>query len=188
MSLDCLHAELTTILLAGADTIATSSCAIIIYVLQSPTALVKLRSEYRDARELSLISPIPQQAEVLEHCPYYVACVKESMRLCPSVQSIFPREVKSDQTLVLEGNEIPPRTEIACNPWIIHRDTQIYGVDADIWRPERWLDNDGESGRVLEKYNLGLGYGSRVCLGRDLGMMELFKFPLMVRFPLEKKS
>lgn len=60
-----------------------------------PTALAKLRSEYRGARELGLVSPIPQQAEVLEHCPYYVACVKESMRICPSVQSIFHREVKS---------------------------------------------------------------------------------------------
>lgn len=85
------------------------------------------------------------------------------------------------QTLVLEGNEIPPGTEVACNPWITHRDPQIYGADADIWRPKRWLENDGEDGKVFDKYNLALGYGSRICIGRDLGMMELLKFPLMVR-------
>jgi cytochrome P450 len=182
MGLDSLRAELTTLLLAGADTIATAACSAIIHILQSPMALAKLLCEHKGARDLGLLSPIPQQAEVLEHCPYYVACVKESMRICPSVQSIFPREVMPDQALVLEGKVIPPGTEVACNPWIIHRDRKIYGADADVWRPERWLENNGEAGKVLEKYNLALGYGSRICLGRDLGMMQLLKFPLMVSF------
>ena len=182
MSLDSIHAELTTVLLAGADTIATASCSIIIYILQSPQALAKVLYEYKRGRQLGLLSPVPQQAEVLEHCLYYVACVKETMRICPSVQSIFPRQVTPDQTLVLEAKEIPPGTEVACNPWITHRDRQVYGLDADVWRPERWVENNGKSERVLERHNLALGYGSRICLGRDLGMMELLKFPLIVNF------
>ena len=100
------------------------------------------------------------------------------MRLCPSVQSIFPREVLPQHKLEIEGREIPVGTEVACNPWIIHRDREVYGDDAEAWRPERWLEEN--DGKKLEKYNLSLGYGSRVCLGRDLGLMELMKIPLMV--------
>jgi len=180
MSIDSLHAEMTVILLAGADTIATAACSIISYILQSPEARATILDEFQKALKDSLLSPIPKHAEVVEHCPYYVACLKESMRLCPSVQSIFPRLVENGQALVLEGKQIPPGTEVACNPWITHRDKEIYGEDAEIWRPERWLENNGEAGTVLEKYDLSLGYGSRICLGRDLGMMELMKFPLMV--------
>lgn len=90
MDLGSFLAELTTTLLAGADTISTTACTTIIYILQSPPALAKIISEYKSAQSLGLLSPIPQQAEVLEHCPYYVACLKESMRVCPSVRSIFP--------------------------------------------------------------------------------------------------
>jgi cytochrome P450 len=183
MSLGGLRAEITTTLLAGFDTTSTTSCGIIIHALRSPATLAKILAEFRNAREHGLLSPIPQQAEVLEHLPYYVACVRESMRLEPSVQSIFPRQVMPEQTLVLEGKVVPIGTEVACNPWITHRDHRIYGADAELYRPERWLENGGESGKFLDKYYLGLGYGSRVCMGRDLAMMELLKFPLMVSVP-----
>lgn len=80
MMVDSLYAESTIMLLAGADTIATTGCAAIIHIPQSPPALAKVLSEHRAARERGLLSQLPQQSEVLEHCPYYVACLKESVR------------------------------------------------------------------------------------------------------------
>jgi len=165
MSREAVQAELTAILLAGADTISTASCAVVVNVLRDRDSIGRILDE---AKGLSSKRP----ALVYEKCPYFIACVRESMRLYPSVPSILPREVRSP--LVIDGREIPIGTEVACNPWIIHRDREIYGADADVWRPERWLDEN------LEKYNLGFGYGSRICLGRELGMLELIQITLTV--------
>lgn len=41
---------------------------------------------------------------------------------------------------IIDGFKIPGGTIVGINPWVIHRNTEIYGEDADVFRPERWLD------------------------------------------------
>ena len=73
---------------------------------------------------------------------------------------------------------------MASNPWITHRDQEMYGIDAEEWIPDRWLDP--EKAKILEKYSFTFGYGSRICLGRQLGMMSALKVPLTVRLSMKE--
>ena len=43
------------------------------------------------------------------------------------------------------------QTLLSVNPWLIHRNQDCFGADAEIYNPERWLD-DAEKVRQMEKY------------------------------------
>lgn len=152
-------------------------------MVQSPSAYEKVMTEVDAATKRSLLSsPVPQYNEVLEHLPYYVACVYETLRLCPPAPNIFPRLVSAGG-IQLAGKFVPAGTEVTSNPFIANRDKGVYGKDAEEFRPERWLDEGGakldeERVKNYMKYNFTFGYSTRGCLGRDIAMMELVKAPL----------
>ena len=163
--------------MAGADTTGTAIQSILTYVLSQPTVYPTLMSEIDAASRAGKISRIPTYQEVSDHLPYYVAVVKESLRLRPSASNILPRLV-GKEGLVLDGKVVPGGLEVSCQPWVLHREKRIYGEDAEEFRPERWLETEG--GMEVERYNMTFGYGARSCLGKDIAFMELFKAPLQV--------
>lgn len=56
------------------------------------------------------------------------------------------------------------------------RNTEVFGADAEVFRPERFLDCDAEL-RVyrLRAVDLAFGHGRWLCLGKTLAMIELNK-------------
>ncbi|KAM7205447.1 Cytochrome P450 monooxygenase sdnT [Naviculisporaceae sp. PSN 640] len=112
---------------------------------------------------------------------YTLATIKEAQRLHPVIGMSLSRKVPASG-LSIDGVYIPPRTTVGCNPVSLHRNTSIFGDDADQFRPERWLQDDVEKRRVMERYNLTWGGGARTCPGRHLAEMVLWKVvPALVR-------
>lgn len=171
-----LRSEILIVLMAGADNTTSAICTTLFHLISSPSALSRVLEEVETATSAGKISSVPQHSEILQWCPFYIACVKESLRLNPSLPSFLPRY--SEEGLVINNIPIPAGTEIASNPWITGRDPEIYGDDVEEWKPERWLDV--ERARVMEKYSFVFGYGSRPCLGAKMGWLSACKVPLMV--------
>jgi cytochrome P450 len=77
--------------------------------------------------------------------------------------------------LKLDDAFLPPGTIIGVNPWIMHRDPSIFGEDAEVWNPSRWIDTDAERVKRMDQHILTFGAGKRTCLGKNSAMLEIHK-------------
>jgi cytochrome P450 len=88
--------------------------------------------------------------EAQKNLPYFQACLKEAMRLQPAVGLNITRKVPPGGAEI-DGVRVPEGTSVAVNGWVLHRDEAVWGKDADIYRPERWLDVDKERLREMDR-------------------------------------
>ena len=154
---------------AGSDTTAISLTAAIAYLAMTPDALAKLREELDSAD-----APDPIAFKDAQKLPYLRAVVYETLRMHPAVGAPLTRVIGPDGAQ-LAGYFFPPGTEVGVNAWVVHRDTSIFGADADKFNPDRWLIDDSEKRANMERNWLAFGAGPRVCLGKNISLLEMYK-------------
>ena len=116
-----------------------------------------------------------------QHMPYLQACVKECLRYHPPLGQVLHRDVPPGGT-TLCGHHFPEGVVVGCNAWTVHRDKAVYGQNADDFDPDRWLRASPEQLVMMEKTNLYFGGGSRVCIGKNIALLEIHKtIPEMLR-------
>ncbi|TGO39454.1 hypothetical protein BHYA_0053g00070 [Botrytis hyacinthi] len=161
-----IQAELLNILLAGRDTTASLLAILFMILSREQNVLEKLRKEI-----IGLEGRAPTFEEIKD-MKYLKWCINETMRLYPIVptssrvairDTVLPRGGGPDArspTMVKKG------TLIQFSSYGLHRRKDIYGEDADEFRPERW-----------EKLRAGWEYiafsgGPRICIGQQFALME----------------
>ena len=102
----------------------------------------------------------------LKELPYLEQCVKEAMRILPSVW-IFMKQPTED--VDVRGYLIPKGAPVAFSPYIIHRDPRWYPspltFDPDRFSPER-------EKLIPKGAYIPFSGGARVCIGKACAMME----------------
>lgn len=116
------------------------------------------------------------------------------MRVHPGVAMLLERYVPDTGLKLPNDDFVPPGTSVGINPFVVNRNKAVWGVDADEFRPERWLQAPGESDtafqerlRLFNATDLTFGGGSRMCLGRHLALLETYKIvaTLVGRYDIE---
>lgn len=180
-----VKAEYLTFSSAALDGVAAFISPFIDVLITRPDIHQRILEELADAESRGLItSPVAQYAEIKSRLPYFNACVLESLRLKTTVETILPRHAPPTGILY-NGLYIPPGTQMGASPYVVHRDTSVFGENANEFRPDRWL---GDPARIalMERYSMTFGYGTRDCAGQNYARLEIAKcsLELLRRFEL----
>jgi len=167
-------------LIAGADTTAITIRTAFYYGLRTPGVWSRLRAELTAAGLTKEMCPIAYKEA--RQIPYLEAMVREALRIFPAVGLSLERYVPAGGQKLLDGSFVPENTILAFNAYVINRNRDVWGPDADQFRPERWLRAEGESDEAfrsrlqgMNNADLSFGAGSRICLGQNIALMQMYK-------------
>ncbi|KAJ4370788.1 hypothetical protein N0V83_005310 [Neocucurbitaria cava] len=169
---------------AGSDTSAGTLRAVMLNALTNPTIYSKLRAEIDENLAAGKISSPITDAEARQ-LPYLQATIREGLRIMPPASGAFFKTVPPAGD-VIDGKFIPGGTQIGSSPLGIHRSKRIFGVDADIFRPERWIEASPEKfAEMANTVDLVFHYGKYQCLGKGVALMEFNKVFVEAGIPLQ---
>ncbi|KAI3398021.1 hypothetical protein diail_9998 [Diaporthe ilicicola] len=173
-------AHMTLLIQAGADTTGSGLGATLRLLLTHPGAMARVRAEIAAADARGLLGPVVQYDEARAHLPYTSACIRESLRVNPPIPQILPR-LAPRGGIVIDGALIPEGTEMTSQAYVVQRDADVFGADAHEFLPERWLGPEDQVAR-MEAGMFAFGMGARVCLGKEIALMEMHKLvPEIIR-------
>ncbi|RDW80147.1 hypothetical protein BP6252_04785 [Coleophoma cylindrospora] len=157
-------------ILAGSDTTASAMRATLLHISTSPRVLNRLVSEIAST---PISSPITD-AEARK-MPYLQAVIKEGLRIFPPVTGLMFKDVPAGGD-TLNGYYVPENTKLGYCAFGLMLDTNLWGPDSKMFRPERWFEGSAEEIRRKESnLDLVFGYGRWQCLGKSVAQIELNK-------------
>ncbi|KAL1999931.1 hypothetical protein VTN02DRAFT_3787 [Thermoascus thermophilus] len=167
-----LRDQLLNILLAGRDTTSSLLSSVFYFLSHHPAIWDTLRKEILDTfgaggekEEINFRS--------LKDLPYLRYVLNETLRLLPPVPSNVRFAVK-DTTLPVGGGPdgrspvyIRKGQSVGYTVWSLHRRQDIWGADADEFRPERWREFTPKGWEYIP-----FNGGPRICLGQQYALTE----------------
>lgn len=130
---------------AGSDSTAITLTSVIYHLLKNPDSMKTLLAELDDA---NLPSPVPW--DIAHQLLYLDSCIKEALRMTPALGIPLER-VAPAGGIELCGRYFEGGTVLGVNAWVAHRDQGVYGADAALWRPERWIEASREKRKEMER-------------------------------------
>ena len=166
---DSLRGQIISLLMAGRDTTACLMTWTFFLLVRHPRILETLRAEINS----NCSDPASLTRADLRKMNYLQNVLTETLRLYPSVPVNF-RTAKMTTVLPTGGGPdrtapvlIPKGSTVAYSTYAMHRRPDLYGMDAELFRPERWNE---DMPMRLDKTSATWGYlpfngGPRACLG-----------------------
>lgn len=147
-------------------------------LMTSPVSYNALIAEINEASR-TVSKPI-SWAET-QTLPYLQAVVREGLRLWAPVAGLGFKTVPPEGDYI-NGYFVPGGTEIGQGFHGVGRSKAIWGQDANVFRPGRWLDAEGSIlNDMIAAVDTHFGFGKYSCLGKHIALMEIHKAVFEVR-------
>ena len=173
--------QMMTFLGAGHETTAASLQWAIYYLARNQDVQSRLRDEVRtnlpptsfsEKASTTSFSSSNISAAAIDSLPYLNAVCNEIFRFRPPVRSTIRISVRDT---MIAGVPIPKDTVIILAPEVINHEKELWGPDADVFNPERWMGpGRANTGGAVSNYAmLTFLHGPRSCIGQGFTKSEL---------------
>ncbi|XP_021904393.1 cytochrome P450 704C1-like isoform X2 [Carica papaya] len=182
-------------IIAGKDTTATTLAWFMYMLCKHPEIQEKVSQDVKEAmkrREVTNLTELAAEMreETLENMHYLHAAITETLRLYPAVP-VDAKFCLSDDTFP-DGFDVRKGDMVAYQPYAMGRMKFIWGDDAEEFRPERWLNEEGKFQQESPFKFTAFQAGPRICLGREFAyrQMKIFSAVLLgcFRFRLSNEN
>ncbi|KAH7018093.1 cytochrome P450 [Microdochium trichocladiopsis] len=182
------EAECQVQIIAGSDTTGTTIRTALFFTLSTPRIHAKLLDEINKAVDEGLV----EEGETITYkqakkLPYLQAVIYEAIRMRPpALYGHF--KVVPPEGDTIDGVFLPGGTAVSHNIFGIMMSEDIFGADAEIFRPERLLECPAEHKAEMERViELAFGSGRWLCAGKLVAFTQLSKviFELLREFDMQ---
>ncbi|KAM7187535.1 Cytochrome P450 [Rhypophila sp. PSN 637] len=167
-------------MIAGADTTAIVIRSAVYYCLKEPRIWMRLREELDKAGLGKDQAPLGYKD--LRGIAYLEGIVREALRILPGVSGNLERYVPAGGVSLPDGSFVPEGCILAFNAYVLGRNREVWGDDAEEFKPEMWLKKKEETEeeyqarlKAMNGADLSFGGGSRTCLGMHMGLLQVYK-------------
>lgn len=162
-----IYKVIVDLFLAGGETTGTSLDWALLYMIRYPDIQEKCQAEIDKVVGTNRSVKLSDKGGL----PFLEATLLEIQRIGNTLTFSLPHVAKTDATL--QGYSIPKDAIVIANLYSAHIDEK-YWDDPETFRPERFLNSDGELQR--KEAFVPFSIGPRFCIGEPLARMELFLF------------
>ncbi|KAJ4386000.1 Cytochrome P450 monooxygenase aba1 [Gnomoniopsis smithogilvyi] len=184
------------LIVGGTESTASALRSILIHTMTCPQVYKSLKGEIFQAinggRLTKTSSDVIRNDEAAS-LSYLRAVIYEGIRMRPPLLGLFPKVVPPEGE-VFDGKFIPGGTGICMNTSSLLRRQDLFGQDAHVFRPERFLElgavGSPRRNEMERNVELAFGYGANQCVGKPLALMEIYKaiFEVYRNFDLQLVS
>ncbi|KAF0406854.1 cytochrome P450 [Gigaspora margarita] len=164
-----LRDVILNLIIAGRDTTAQALSWMMYSIMTHPSVEDSLLNEINSI--LSQNTPIPLYDDVKQLFKYTKATFYETLRLYPSV----PKNLKvcTKDNLLPNGVPVYANEFVVWVPWAMGRDKKIWGEDAQVFEPQRFLDDEDLLRPQNQSRFIAFHAGPRTCLGQQFATIEV---------------
>lgn len=156
--LPSILSEIGNLVGAGADTTSIGIRSVLAQLILHPEDYGRVQEEVDEAAKGQPSGNMSYT--VLDKLPFLNACIKEALRLHPSILWQLPREAPA-AGIEIAGHFIPSSATISMSPIAQNRDVATFGADANDWNPHRWMVSEANPEakiKEMDRYNVTVGF------------------------------
>ncbi|PHU22270.1 hypothetical protein BC332_07377 [Capsicum chinense] len=160
----------------GKDTTGTTLSWFILMLCRYPDVQEKLADEIKKATNMKGSTTISDFAanlneEAVDKMHYLHAVLSETIRLYPAIP--VNAKVCLQDDVFPDGFNVQKGDMVAYPPYAMGRMKYLWGDDAEKFRPERWLDENGSFKQESPFKFTAFQAGPRICIGKEFAYRNM---------------